>query len=68
MFSSKTKYIIAAKVQEILQYTEHPELPKGEINFLLHVDGAENWSWANIRNNGSKSREVPFILDKNTSA
>lgn len=27
----------------------------GEIQFLLHVDGAESWSWADIRNNGAVS-------------
>jgi hypothetical protein len=25
----------------------------GEISFHLHVDGAENWSWADIKNNGA---------------
>ena len=33
--------------------TNHPELPKDEINFVLHVDGVEGWSWADIRNNGA---------------
>jgi hypothetical protein len=53
MFSVKQKREIADKVQGILKYTSHPELPTGEIQFLLHVDGAESWSWADIRNNGS---------------
>ena len=45
---------ISEAVQQILAETNHPELPKsGEINFLLHVDGAESWSWVDIRNNGS---------------
>lgn len=52
MFSVKQKREIADKVQKILQDTKHPELPEGEINFALHVDGAESWSWADIRNNG----------------
>ena len=51
MFSIKLKQEISEKVQAILQETAHDELPKGEINFILHVDGAESWSWANIRNN-----------------
>jgi len=68
MFSSDMKYMIAEQVQKILQETHHPELPDGQIQFLLHVDGAENWSWANIRNNGIIINDfIPTILYKNTS-
>ena len=52
MFSMKQKREIAEKVQQVLRDTAHPELPEGEIQFALHVDGADNWSWADIRNNG----------------
>jgi hypothetical protein len=53
MFSAQQKRQIADAVQRILRETCHPELPTGEISFHLHVDGAENWSWADIRNNGA---------------
>ncbi len=53
MFSVRQKRIIAAAVQDILRATNHPELPPGEIQFHLHVDGAESWSWADIKNNGA---------------
>lgn len=53
MFSIKQKREISEAVQEILRKTEHPELSKDEIQFNLHVDGAEGWSWADIRNNGA---------------
>lgn len=54
MFSVKQKREIAEKVQKILRETNHVELPAGEINFTLHVEGAEpSWSWADICNNGS---------------
>ena len=53
MFSVKQKRQIADAVQQILRETNHPELSAGEINFHLHVDGAENWSWADIKNNGA---------------
>ena len=53
MFSVRQKYEIADAVQKILRKTNHPELPDGEITFLLHIDGAESWSWADIRNNGN---------------
>lgn len=53
MFSVKQKREISESVQKILRETNHPELPKGEIYFELFVKGAENWSWAVIKNNAS---------------
>lgn len=53
MFSIRQKRDISDKIQEILKETNHPELPKGEISFCIHVDGAESWSWADIKNNGA---------------
>lgn len=53
MFSVRQKRLIADQVQRILRETNHPELPAGEIRFHLHIDGAESWSWADIRNNGA---------------
>jgi len=53
MFSVKQKRKISEQVQKILRATEHPELPEGEIQFVLHVDGAQSWSWADIKNNGA---------------
>lgn len=55
MFSIREKREISEKIQKMLRDFEHPELPlKGEeISFQLHVNGAENWSWADIKNNGA---------------
>lgn len=53
MFSVKQKREISDSVQKIIADTKHPELPDGEINFSLHIDGAESWSWADIKNNGA---------------
>ena len=53
MFSVDQKRKISDSVQQILRGTNHPELPSGEIKFNLHVDGAESWSWADIKNNGA---------------
>lgn len=56
MFSVQQKRDIADAVQKILCATHHAELPsEGEVSFSLHVDGAESWSWADIRNNGAVS-------------
>ena len=57
MFSAEEKAAIAEKVQQILRDTNHPELGDGEISFTLFVEGAEDWSWADIKNNGA------FIVD-----
>lgn len=59
MFSVREKQIIAEEVQKILRATNHPELPEGEISFNLHVDGAESWSWADIKNNGAFNESNP---------
>jgi hypothetical protein len=51
MFSVQQKRKISDAVQTILRDTNHPELPPGEIEFSLHVNGLEDWSWADIKNN-----------------
>lgn len=56
MFSVQQKRAIADAIQNILRSTGHPELPSGEIEFHLHVKGAEEWSWADIHNNGAVSK------------
>lgn len=53
MFSIRQKREISDAVQKILRDTNHPELPDDEIEFQLHVQGAEGWSWADICNNGA---------------
>ena len=67
MFSRELKERISNEVQQILKATNDDELPDGEIQFLLHIDGAEGWSWANVRNNGSIGKDVPPELLCNTS-
>ena len=63
MFSMEQKQQIASAVQKILQDTRHSELPDGEIGFHLHVDGAESWSWADIRNNGFYTKDNPLGIN-----
>ena len=61
MFSVRQKQEIAEAVQKILRDTNHPELPKGEIEFQLNVQGAERWSFAVIRNNGAFATVKPDV-------
>ena len=65
MFSVKQKRAISSAVQAALRETDHPELPDSEIQFTLHVDGAQSWSWADIRNNGAV--ESPSVNPWNES-
>lgn len=67
MFSPQQKHEIAMQVQALLQSTAHEELPAGEINFILHVDGVDEWSWANIRNGSAREMPVPRVLVQNMS-
>jgi len=53
LFSTKQKREISNAIQEVLRNTNHPELPHREIQFDIHIKGAENWSYAHITNNGS---------------
>ena len=57
--------MIADEVQKILKQVKDSELSKGEIPFILHIDGAEIWSWANIRNNRDRDKAVPDVLIQN---
>lgn len=68
MLASQVKKELSEKIQALLQEVSDSELPKGEISFILHIDGAESWSWANIRNYGDKDVRVPSNIDRNLSA
>lgn len=62
MFSIRQKREISEKIQKILRETNHPELSKTEIQFNIHIDGAEDWSWADIKNNGAvESPQINFF-------
>jgi len=65
MFSPELKRKISAQIQQLLASLDHFELPEGEIQFLLHVDGTENWSWANIKNNNAINYLIPTELKRN---
>lgn len=51
MFSPKEKQFIAAAVEKAILSLNHPEMPKSNPAFILHVVGAEDWSWADIKPN-----------------
>lgn len=51
MFSLRQKREISEAIQKILRETNHPELPEGEIDFVIKINGKEFWSWAIIENN-----------------
>lgn len=51
MFSVKQKQEIAGKIEKILLELNHPEMPKEKPVFELHIEGTEQWSWADIEPN-----------------
>lgn len=51
MFSTEEKRKIAAALEKVLLEINHPEMPKERPYFKLHVDGKEDWSWADIEPN-----------------
>ena len=65
MFSTQEKRKISDAVQKILRETNHPELPKKNVKFLLHVDGAKPWSWADIRDSSSVTELNRISIDDN---
>lgn len=67
MLSQQVKKELSEKIQALLQEIQDDELPTGEINFILHIDGKEDWSWTNIRNYNAKNDPIPNILVQNLS-
>ena len=65
MLRPDVKEKISKAVQEILQLIDDYELPKGEIPFILHIDGEDPISWANIRNMSDRQKPVPVELIQN---
>jgi len=67
MFSPEEKTTIAEVISRLLISLNHPEMPKSSPKFILHVDGAESWSWANITNSNDRGKDIPQYLVKNRS-
>jgi hypothetical protein len=51
MFSMRQKQEISAAVEKLLLSYNHPEMPSEKPRFVLHVHGAEDWSYAVIEPN-----------------
>ena len=67
MFSPEEKTTIAGAISRLLLSLNHPEMPKSSPKFILHVDGTEDRSWANIVNNDDRGKEIPLAFVKNMS-
>ena len=48
MFNTEEKQKIARVIEKTLLELKHPEMPTSKPKFELHVNGKENWSWADI--------------------
>ncbi len=61
MFSMEEKKKIACAIENILMDLNHPEMPKFNPKFKLHVDGKESWSWADIEPNWTFENKKPNV-------
>ena len=59
MFSMTEKQKIAAVIEGLLLGLKHPEMPIEKPKFKLHVDGKEDWSWADIEPNWAFDENNP---------
>jgi hypothetical protein len=59
MFSLNQKQFIAGEIEKILLGLNHPEMPLEKPKFTLHVDGKEEWSWADINPNWTYGPDNP---------
>ena len=48
MFSIREKQFIAQEISKILSGLNHPEMGDKPPRFKIHIDGVESWSWADI--------------------
>ena len=65
MFSVQQKMEIAKKVEEVILSFNHPEMPKEKPEFKLHIDGKEDWSWADIEPNWKYADKAPSVNPHN---
>ncbi len=68
MFSMKEKQQIAKEIEELLLKLNHPEMPKENPKFTLHVGGKEIWSFADIEPNWKYEDTKPGINPWNEKA
>lgn len=71
MFSVEQKRKIAEIIEKALLELNHPEMPGENPQFKLHVDGKEEWSFADIEPNwifddGHKEAGVNAFNELNT--
>ncbi len=68
MFSMKEEQQIAKEIEELLLKLNHPEMPKEKVVFALHINGKEDWSWADIEPNWKYEDKEPGINPWNEAA
>lgn len=51
MFSVAEKMKIADGIEKLLLSFNHLEMPKEKPKFKIHIEGKEDWSWADIEPN-----------------
>jgi len=57
MFSKQEKMKIAQAIEDVLLEIDHPEMPKENPKFEIHIVGKESWSWADVIPNWCYSKD-----------
>lgn len=51
MFSVKEKQHIADEIEKLIKSLNHPEVDENNIRFKIHINGIEDWCFADITDN-----------------
>ncbi len=65
MFNKEQKMKISDAVEKIILSFNHPEMPTEKPQFILHIDGKERWSWADIGPNWNYENREPSMNPHN---
>lgn len=57
MFTVKEKQHLAEVIEKAILELKHPEMPEEKPKFKIHIDGKENWSWADIEPNWTYDKD-----------
>jgi hypothetical protein len=61
MFSTKEKEYLARVVEAAILHLNHPDMPKKNPRFRLHIDGNQTWNYSDIQPNWTFDVEEPEV-------
>ena len=61
MFTLKEKQHLAEVIEKAILDLKHPEMPGERPKFKIHIEGKEDWSWADIEPNWTFENKQPGV-------